>query len=104
MVYINDTYKFIFIDNPKSGSTSVTNALRESLGTPVARGSPKEVHLTCDEIKKQWPEKWATYFKVTTYRDPFRRFCSSANYGSHYFNNYSNVEELKAHFIENRKT
>ena len=44
MVYIDDEYRFIFIDNPKSGSTTITNALRLALGKKIPRGSPKEVH------------------------------------------------------------
>ena len=102
MVYINDLHKFIFIDNPKSGSTAITNALRQALGVQIPRGSPKEVHLTCKEIKELHPDKWEKYLKVTTYRDPFRRFCSSVNYGSHYFEKYSNIEELKEHFQNNK--
>ena len=97
MVYINDHHKFIFIDNPKSGSTSITNALREALRVPIPRGAPKDVHLTSAQIKAQWPDKWETYIKVTTFRDPFRRFCSAVNFGSHYFNKYSTIPELEEH-------
>jgi hypothetical protein len=97
MVYINDYHKFIFIDNPKSGSTSITNALREALCVPIERGAPKDVHLTSAQIKERWPDKWETYLKVTTFRDPFRRFCSAVNFGSHYFNKYSTIPELEEH-------
>jgi len=97
MVYIDDEYKFIFVDNPKSGSTAITNALRLALGKQIPRGSPKEVHLTSAQIRAQFPEKWDSYLKVTTYRDPFRRFCSAVNYGSHYFNKYTNNAELEEH-------
>jgi hypothetical protein len=37
MVYINDEYKFIFIENPKSGSTSIIRTLSKSLGVPISR-------------------------------------------------------------------
>jgi hypothetical protein len=97
MVYIDDDYRFIFIDNPKSGSTAITNALRIAIGKQIPRGSPKEVHLTSQQIRTLFPDKWATYLKVTTWRDPLRRFASAVNYGSHYFNNYSNKDELIEH-------
>jgi hypothetical protein len=97
MVYIDDEYKFIFIDNPKSGSTAITNALRLALGKQIPRGSPKEVHLTSAQIREMHPEKWESYLKVTTFRDPLRRFASAVNYGSHYFNKYSTIPELEEH-------
>jgi hypothetical protein len=101
MVYINDDYRFIFIDNPKSGSTSITNALSQALGIKIPRGNAKEVHLTTAQIKELYPDKWGNYLKVSTYRDPFRRFCSYVNYGSHYFQKYSTIQEFVEHFQNN---
>ena len=97
MVYIDHEHKFIFIDNPKSGSTAITNALRTALGKQIPRGSPKEVHLTSAQIREAFPTEWAEYLKVTTWRDPVRRFASAVNYGSHYYNNYSTIPELEEH-------
>ena len=82
MVYINDTHQFIFIENPKSGSTSVLKALEKSLNIKIKRGVPKKAQI--DQVKEMYPDKWEKYLKVSTFRDPFKRFCSSVNYNKHY--------------------
>jgi len=86
MVYINHEYKFIFIENAKSGSTSILNALSNSLNIKINRTPHlQNAHKTCDEVKKEvGDEIWKTYFKVTTFRDPVERFKSSANYPRHH--------------------
>jgi len=86
MVYINDVYRFIFIENPKSGSTAILSALSRSLGIqPIQRDLKKQnAHLTCKEVKELVGlERWNSYYKVSTYRDPLKRFLSSANYPRH---------------------
>ena len=83
MVYINDKHQFIFIENPKSGSTSVLKALEKSLNTSIKRGVPKKAHLTCEQVKEMYPDKWEKYLKVSTFRDPFERWCSSMNCKQH---------------------
>ena len=86
MVYINDQYRFIFIENPKSGSTSILSALSQSLDIqPIQRDLKKQnAHLTCTQVKELvGQERWNSYFKVSTYRDPLKRFLSSANYPRH---------------------
>ena len=83
MVYINDHFKFIFIENPKSGSTAIIKALEKVLRVKINRRNPEQAHLTCDQIKGVYPEKWENYIKVTTYRDPFKRFCSSVEFILH---------------------
>ena len=102
MVYINEEYKFIFIENPKSGSTSILKALEKSLNIKIIRDKPITAHLTCDQIKnKVNPNQWNTYTKVSTRRDPFQRFCSSINYTGHQQNNYKNYDQLEEHIKKN---
>jgi hypothetical protein len=44
-------------------------------------GRDADAHMTSDEAKKKLgPEIWKSYLKVSTYRDPFLRFVSSANF------------------------
>lgn len=98
MVYINDHFKFIFIENPKSASSCVLNAITESLGIKLRRGNPTISHLTCQQIKEQYPGKWDTYFKVTTYRDPVERFNSVKNH--HYFKDHYTMDILSKHLVD----
>ena len=101
MVYINDEYKFIFIENPKSGSTSIIRTLSKSLGVPISR-TPflTNAHQTCDQIKEGFPDKWRDYLKVTTYRDPIKRFKSSANYYRHHqLRNIKSFDDFKQHLL-----
>jgi len=98
MVYINDNYKFIFIENPKSGSTSILKALERALKIKIKREtSPSMAHMTVDQVKNMCPEKWSSYLKVSTFRDPFKRFCSSINYRLHQQKNYRTEEDLVRH-------
>ena len=98
MVYINDQFKFIFIENPKSGSTSILKTLEKALKVKIKReSSPSMAHLTVNQLKSKYPEKWNRYLKVSTFRDPFRRFCSSVNYRLHQQKNYKSEEELINH-------
>jgi hypothetical protein len=83
IVFINDKYCLIFIENPKSGSTTIYKALEKILGSNP-RKNPEQAHQTCSEIEKEYPDKWKSYLKVSTYRDPYRRFCSAVNYPKHY--------------------
>ena len=97
MVYINDKHQFIFIENPKSGSTSVLKALEKSLNTSIKRGVPKKAHLTCEQVKEMYPDKWEKYLKVSTFRDPFERWCSSMNCKQH---NVKKLNEKQREAIE----
>ena len=98
MVLINDSYKLIFVENPKSGSTSIRQALLDIFKWSRIRSRPTVSHLTCQQIRDMYPEKWATYLKVTTCREPFARFCSSVNYKNHWqFNVYSTPEQYVNH-------
>ena len=53
MVYIDNQHNLIFIENPKSGSTSIYKALNQVLGNNFSRDSPREaVHQTSEEVRK----------------------------------------------------
>ena len=100
MVYIDDQHNLIFIENPKSGSTSIYKALNKVLGNNFSRDSPREaVHQTSEEVRKLVGEnKWKHYLKVTTLRDPFKRFCSSCNFPRHHsMKNITDFESLEKH-------
>ena len=62
MVYINHEYKFIFIENPKSGSSSILKALENSMDITITREMfPIAAHLTSYEVsKKVSKEIWDT--------------------------------------------
>ncbi len=83
MVYINNQYCFLFVENPKCASTTIIYAFNKIFQIGIVRGGPNNCHLTCDEIKSMYPYEWENYIKITTYRDPFDRFCSSINYAPH---------------------
>jgi len=100
MVYISDKHKFIFIENPKSASSCVLNGITSSLGVKISRGSPATAHLTCQQIKEMYPDKWETYIKVSTYREPQERYNSALHY--HYFNKkYNTMALLGKHLRSN---
>lgn len=104
MVYINDQYKFIFVENPKSGSTSLLKALEQTLGIQIVRDAHVAIaHLTVDQIKQKWPEKWKVYLKVSSYRDPFKRFCSALNFNKHLTPQFHTDEEYLWHLKVPRK-
>lgn len=100
MVFINDNYRLIFIENPKSGSTTIYKALEKILGSNP-RKNPEQAHQTCKEIEKEYPEKWKNYLKVSSFRDPYRRFCSSVNYPKHYDGVYNSIETYLKHKNDN---
>ncbi len=102
MVYIDNEKRLIFIENPKSGSTTIIKALEKVLNKTIIRKTPEEAHLTCKQIKEQFPQEWKNYLKITTFRDPYRRFCSSVNYPKHYNGNYNSIEEYKKHRETNK--
>jgi hypothetical protein len=102
MVYINDQHRFIFIENPKSGSTCILKALEKSLKNSINRPGPSKAHLTCEQIKQQFPDKWRDYLKVTTFREPFQRFCSSIRFKEHVTYYYKTEKDILYHMEKNK--
>lgn len=79
MVYINHDYRFIVIENPKSGSTTLLDVLGRSLGLTIPRKTRlRVIHMTVKEAKLEYGCYWDLYLKISTYRDPIQRFISSA--------------------------
>ncbi len=113
MVYINHQYKIIVLENPKSGSTSLVKSLEKSLRVIIRSNINriKNIHMTVDEAKHEFAEYWDTYTKITTIRDPLKRFISSALMRSH-IARYDishlehgtplNIEKLENHYIKNK--
>jgi len=101
MVYIDDDHCLIFIENPKCGSTTMLKALNKVLNTEYIRNPKKNgiVHQTVDQVRRMVGEnKWKHYLKVTTSRDPFKRFCSSCNFPRHQsMKNITDFESLRQH-------
>ena len=114
MVYINDRYRFIFIENPKSGSTSIIKAFEKTLNIKIKRDISFS-HQNIYEIKQTFPDKWEKYTVISTIRNRFDRFCSAMNYEPHgqrtitpngnleFINELDTIEKLKAH-IQNPGT
>jgi hypothetical protein len=85
MVYINHQYKIIVLENPKSGSTSLVKSLEKSLCVSIRSNIHriKNIHMTVSEAKHEFAEYWDSYLKITTIRDPMKRFISYALMRSH---------------------
>ena len=98
MVYINDSHRLIFIENPKSASTTVRQALQRVLGDSSPRGDPDNAHLTCEQVKELFPDKWDEYLKVSTHREPLSRFLSSIKYIKHSTYYCNTPEQIVNHF------
>ena len=111
MVYINDDYRFIFVENPKSGSTSIIKAIEKTLNLKIERDIWSS-HQNIYEIKEMFPEKWKEYTVISTTRNRFDRFYSCMNFEPHgkrtitpngqldYIYEYDTIPKLKKH-IEN---
>ena len=108
MVYINDEFKFIFIENPKSGSTSIIKAFEKTFDTIIERDIFFS-HQTIYEIKQMFPQQWKEYTIISTTRNRFDRFCSCMNFEPHgkrtitpngklkFVDDYNTLPKLKAH-------
>ena len=59
----------------------------------------RTTHSTSSEVRKQvGEERWNSYFKFTTYRDPYKRFFSSCNFPRHHkLNKINCYQELVEH-------
>jgi len=99
-MYVNHDKKFIYLENPKSGSTSILIALSQVLGVQILRNPAAEnAHYTTNEAREIVGEDiWNSYYKVTTYREPLSRFISSANYPRHHrLRQINSFDEYEAH-------
>lgn len=111
-MYINHDYRFIFIENPKTGSTSLLQAFEKTFGVKIPR-DPKLSHLTVEEVRRLGVVP-SGYTWISTRRDPFKRWCSCMNYelhGGRYetdqgnlikVQDYDTFEKLEAHVMNPR--
>lgn len=70
-VYVSDKWKFIYIRQPKSSSSSVLIALTQQL----CRGQCKSNELRA--VTKLDEKKWEEYFVFTFVRNPWTRLLSA---------------------------
>lgn len=97
MVFISHKHRVIFIENPRCASTTIFKAFEKVLCEYKVRQMPDDAYLTCAEVQELFPDEWRDYLKVTTYRDPFERFCSTVNHPKHSYGKYSTIKEFKRH-------
>ncbi len=74
-MFINHDPKFIFIDIAKTGSMSISKALREHF-----KGSYMEPegwnYTRAHQPTFRYPERWVDYYKFIVIRHPYDRLCS----------------------------
>ena len=75
-VLIAHQKKFIFVQTPRTASTSIYSILREF------DQSKKQsfIHMTAEEAKEMYPSEWRTYFKFCFVRNPWDRAYSYYSY------------------------
>ncbi len=86
-IYIQ--HKLIVLSPPKTGSSSVHVALRNSYGH-----HENSKHLTCKQLEKLYPIMWKNFYKIALLRNPVDRIRSV------YQHIYSNVEKQKNSYIK----
>lgn len=78
---ISDTHKFVFVEMPKTGTTTIAAILEKykSLPSTEDRDSIAWRHRSASEIKKSFDElgkDWDDYFVFTFVRNPYDRIVS----------------------------
>lgn len=72
-VYVSDTWKFIFMRNPKASSTAILAAIKNQL----CGGSCSEQQFSHVRLMSQLAPKWESYFVFTIVRNPWLRSLSA---------------------------
>ena len=72
-IYVSDTWKFIYIRQPKASSSSMLHAIRSQLCGGTCR--PPLFYQEQDKAKIQ--AKWEEYFVFTIVRNPWTRALSA---------------------------
>eukprot|EP00892_Ulva_mutabilis_P011502 jgi/Ulvmu1/8724/UM047_0065.1 len=72
-VYVSDTWKFIYIRQPKASSSTMLQAIRSQL----CGGRCKPPHFYQEQDKNKFLPKWESYFVFTVVRNPWTRALSA---------------------------
>jgi hypothetical protein len=93
---VSHKYKFIFLSNPQSGSSSIRAALNPYSDIISSKEPPYQHHINAIRLKAQFQEMgwdWDKYLKFTTIRNPWSRMVGRYHYG---LKNPSSVWHLPA--------
>lgn len=81
MTIVSETHRFVFVHIPKTGGTSVKQALRSTIDADHFARSPETKHLRAREIFTAEPHLHGDdYFSFAFVRDPFARLLSYWSY------------------------
>lgn len=72
-VYVSETWKFIFVRNPKSSSTAIIAAIKNQL----CNRSCSDEQFRQVRVMQQLTAKWDSYFVFTVVRNPWLRGLSA---------------------------
>ena len=81
---ISHKYKFIFLSNPQSGSTSIRTILNRYSDIKSSAEFPYHHHTNARRLKAHFQEMgwdWDEYLKFTTIRNPWDRMVGRYHYG-----------------------
>ena len=81
---ISHKHKFVFLSNPRCGSTSIRSILKKYSDILSTRGYPYYHHTGARELKRHFEEQgwnWEEYTIITTIRNPWDRVVSIWHYG-----------------------
>lgn len=96
-VIVSDAHKFLYVRQPKSASTAVTNAIKDTFcGTP-AHCSHEEFRVTDSHSVPD--DLWQNYFVFTVVRNPWTRSASAFTMmNTHFLYNRDNGLQCKVPF------
>ncbi len=78
---IDDNYKYIFVENPKTASFAVKKALMAGhVANPDDYRIATVNHFTPRQIEQSYPEKWRDYRSFVVVRNTWDRLLSFFNY------------------------
>lgn len=98
---ISHKHKCIFIHIPRTGGSSIEQAL---VGKEWWKVKKETKHLLASQAKKIYSKYWKDYFKFSFVRHPYSRTTSMAKYGKFFFGEQINKEIEDRHIDHYRKT
>ncbi|MDV7390804.1 sulfotransferase family 2 domain-containing protein [Arthrospira platensis SPKY1] len=81
---ISHKYKFVFLANPQSGSTSIRRILNPYSDIKSCEKPPYVHHINARKLKEHFQSMswdWGSYFKFTTIRNPWSKMVGRYHYG-----------------------